>query len=38
MTTVSFIEYPTIVNTAAIIDKFISKLNSEKTPRVTITS
>ena len=38
MTTVSFIEYPTIVNTAAIIDKFISRLNNEKTPRVTITS
>ena len=31
ITTVSFIEYPTIVNTAAIIDKFISKLNKEKT-------
>ena len=38
ITTVSFIEYPTIVKIAAIIDKFISKLNREKTPKVTITS
>ena len=28
ITTVSFIEYPTIVNTAAIIDKFISNFKS----------
>ena len=38
ITTVSFIEYPTIVKTAAIIDKFISKPNNENNPKVTITS
>ena len=38
MTTVSFIEYPTIVNTAAIIDKFISRDKIEKMPNVIITS
>jgi hypothetical protein len=38
ITTVSFIEYPTIVSTAAIIDKFISKLNNENKPKVIITS
>ena len=38
ITTVSFIEYPTIVNTAAIIDKLISRPNKEKSPKVTITS
>ena len=29
---------PTIVKTAAIIDKFISRFNKEKKPRVMITS
>jgi len=38
ITTVSFIEYPTMVKTAAIIDKLISRLNKENTPNVTITS
>ena len=38
ITTVSFIEYPTIVKIAATIDKFISKLNNEKRPKVIITS
>ena len=34
MTTVSFIEYPTIVKTAATIDKLISKLNNENIPKL----
>ena len=38
ITTVSFIEYPTIVNTAATIDKFISKDKKENIPNVIITS
>ena len=38
MTTVSFIEYPTMVKTAAIIDKLISKDRIEKIPKVIITS
>ena len=38
ITTVSFIEYPTIVKTAATIDKFISKLKAENIPSVIVTS
>jgi len=38
MTTVSFMEYPTIVKTAAIIDKLISRPSNENKPKVTITS
>ena len=38
ITTVSFIEYPTIVKTAATIDKLISKPNNEKIPNVITTS
>ena len=38
ITTVSFIEYPTIVKIAATIDKLISKFNRENNPRVIITS
>ena len=38
ITTVSFMEYPTIVKTAAIIDKLISKFKRENKPNVTRTS
>ena len=38
ITTVSFIEYPTMVNTAATIERFISRLKSENTPKVNKTS
>ena len=38
ITTVSFIEYPTIVKTAAIIERLISKDKIENIPIVIITS
>ena len=38
ITTVSFIEYPTIVKTAATIERLISNENTENTPNVIITS
>ena len=38
ITTVSFIEYPTIVKTAAIIERLISKDSTENIPIVIITS
>ena len=38
ITTVSFIEYPTIVSTAATIDKLISREKIENIPNVIITS
>mgnify|MGYP007000355582 CR=1 len=38
ITTVSFIEYPTIVKTAAIIERLISKDKIENIPMVIITS
>ena len=38
ITTVSFIEYPTIVKTAATMDKLISKEKNENTPKVIIIS
>ena len=38
ITTVSFIEYPAIVKTAAIVERENSILNSDKTPKVKRTS
>ena len=38
ITTVSFIEYPTIVKTAATIERLISRENTENIPNVIITS